>query len=135
MKTINTIHPQGDSGGPLMYLEASGSKPYMKLIGVVSWGSGCGSDNPGVYARVTSECLEWEPENSTKTLKPGFAKYAVDANLFRLGSTNPKKNYQPLDAFFLEGRHPLSRVLDSNKKKYPGAGNLFFDWWTLVGTG
>ena len=29
------------------------------------------------------------------------AKYAVDVNLFRLGSTNPKKNSQPLDAFFL----------------------------------
>jgi len=49
---------QGDSGGPLMYSEASGSKPYMKLIGVVSWGSGCGSDNPGVYARVTNQ-LTW----------------------------------------------------------------------------
>ena len=32
-----------------------------------------------------------ELENSTKTLKPGFAKYVIDANLFLLGSTNPKK--------------------------------------------
>ena len=37
-----------------------------------------------------------ELENSTKTLKPGFVKYAVDANLFRLGSTNPIKKIQPL---------------------------------------
>ena len=28
-----------------------------------------------------------------RTLKPGLAKYAVDANLFRLGSTNPKKKF------------------------------------------
>ena len=37
-----------------------------------------------------------------KKLKPGFAKYAVDANLFRLGSTNPRKNSQPLIAFLCE---------------------------------
>ena len=29
--------------------------------------------------------------HACKKLKPVMAKYAVDANLFRLGSTNPKK--------------------------------------------
>ena len=29
-----------------------------------------------------------------------IAKYAVDANLFQLGSTNSKKNIQAMDDFF-----------------------------------
>ncbi|MFF2727332.1 S1 family peptidase [Streptomyces sp. NPDC058008] len=42
---------QGDSGGPLV---ARG-----RLIGLVSWGSGCGSpDSPGVYTRV-SAAIGW----------------------------------------------------------------------------
>ncbi|MEU0137489.1 serine protease [Streptomyces sp. NPDC006296] len=42
---------QGDSGGPLV---ARG-----RLVGLVSWGSGCGSpDSPGVYTRV-SAAIRW----------------------------------------------------------------------------
>ena len=37
--------------------------------------------------------------NPPRIIEEIIAKYAVDANLFRLGSTNPKKN--PASVFFL----------------------------------
>uniref|UniRef100_A0A2K5CB28 Transmembrane serine protease 11B n=1 Tax=Aotus nancymaae TaxID=37293 RepID=A0A2K5CB28_AOTNA len=43
---------QNDSGGPLTYPD---SRNIWHLIGIVSWGDGCGKKNkPGVYTRVTS---------------------------------------------------------------------------------
>ena len=70
-------------------------------------------------------------QNTEETI----AKYAVDANLFRLGSTNPKKNIPPLDFFFQYLKKKLKRGASPLIKKIPGAGYFFKDWWTLVRTG
>ncbi|XP_034521516.1 transmembrane protease serine 4 [Ailuropoda melanoleuca] len=45
---------QGDSGGPLMY-----HSDQWQVVGIVSWGHGCGSPStPGVYTKVTAY-LNW----------------------------------------------------------------------------
>ncbi|KAF2346485.1 Serine proteases trypsin domain [Trinorchestia longiramus] len=46
---------QGDSGGPMVVMDGSNAE----LVGVVSWGYGCGEPrSPGVYTRVT-EFVSW----------------------------------------------------------------------------
>ena len=52
---------QGDSGGPLTISSSSShsNQEQFDLIGVVSWGIGCGHPKyPGVYARVSKQ-LRW----------------------------------------------------------------------------
>ena len=47
------LSTQGDSGGPLVVKE---NGKYV-LVGVVSYGSGCASTTPGVYARCMINVL------------------------------------------------------------------------------
>ena len=52
---------QGDSGGPAILLERGGagrSGERGVLVGLTSWGYGCGRrDKPGVYTRYTGDIL------------------------------------------------------------------------------
>uniref|UniRef100_A0A8D0HAS4 Plasminogen activator n=1 Tax=Sphenodon punctatus TaxID=8508 RepID=A0A8D0HAS4_SPHPU len=49
---------KGDSGGPLVCTKDD----RMHLIGIISWGIGCGQDLPGVYTNV-SRYLSWIQDN------------------------------------------------------------------------
>jgi len=46
---------QGDSGGPMV---VKNDNNRFEVVGLVSWGRGCASGTPGVYARV-STYLDW----------------------------------------------------------------------------
>uniref|UniRef100_A0A8C7ENQ0 t-plasminogen activator n=1 Tax=Neovison vison TaxID=452646 RepID=A0A8C7ENQ0_NEOVI len=50
---------QGDSGGPLVCMKDN----RMTLVGIISWGIGCGQkDVPGIYTKVTNY-LDWIQNN------------------------------------------------------------------------
>ncbi|XP_053668020.1 uncharacterized protein LOC128718415 [Anopheles marshallii] len=49
---------EGDSGGPLYYVAGGAYEPKYYLLGVTSFGAGCGSNTPSVYTRI-SYYLDW----------------------------------------------------------------------------
>lgn len=60
--SVNCYHHvwfQGDSGGPFVAEDCLSKTSRYRLLGVVSWGTGCAMPKkPGVYTRV-SRFLPW----------------------------------------------------------------------------
>lgn len=59
----------GDSGGPLQIKLLGGSRMHPFIIGVTSFGKGCGTETPGVYVRL-SEYKDWIKTVSGISLEP-----------------------------------------------------------------
>ena len=58
---------QGDSGGPMVMQH--GHNQLYSLVGVVSWGDGCGkAEKPGVYTKVINY-LDWIEQTTNTTLR------------------------------------------------------------------
>jgi secreted trypsin-like serine protease len=49
----------GDSGGPLLVVNSGDNKNY--LVGLTSFGFGCGTSFPSIYTRVSSY-IDWIEE-------------------------------------------------------------------------
>lgn len=78
---------QGDSGGPLIFntQDASGvldgPKSADRLLGLVSWGDGCGqTGSPGVYTNLPlmKEWVDWNVEASPR---PAGCRFAANATV------------------------------------------------------
>ena len=60
----------GDSGGPLTINRGAG---YTELVGIVSFGTGCGSEGyPGVYSNVADSSIKTFIENALSAPPPAF---------------------------------------------------------------
>lgn len=72
---------QQDSGGPLVVRTTTNSRTYWEVVGVVSFGVGCGSkDYPGVYSRV-STFVPWIVRTAIALTPPVEVTRGVDVFL------------------------------------------------------
>uniref|UniRef100_A0A182PQ56 Peptidase S1 domain-containing protein n=1 Tax=Anopheles epiroticus TaxID=199890 RepID=A0A182PQ56_9DIPT len=68
---------EGDSGGPLYHVAGGDDSPKYYLLGVTSFGAGCGSSNPSVYTRI-SFYLDWiEQHGCASPFPPGMRHVAA----------------------------------------------------------
>jgi trypsin len=97
----------GDSGGPLV-VPADTSRSSWFLVGIVSWGDGCGRRNfPTVYTEVAAH-LDWLAENGASTVDGDRFESGVGAHIPALGTIGKAGPY-PLEVD-VSGFGPVASV-------------------------
>ena len=82
----------GDSGGPLV-VPADERRSSWFLVGIVSWGDGCGRrDAPTVYTEVSAH-LDWLAENGASTVEGDRFSSETGARIPALGTTGKAGPY------------------------------------------
>lgn len=118
---------QGDSGGPLVAYptDRSGNK-YALLVGIVSWGIGCGNTGyPQMYSRP-SGAAQWLQNNICR-FTPGCANYTNATDTTGASSSNSTFTFK-LSIIFQYDANPqqttwaLVQVLQNGSQQNMGTG-------------
>ena len=112
---------QGDSGGPLL----AGTGPASRLVGVVSWGDGCGRATPGVYTRL-SAYRDWlVAQGVPVTLAPRdrvaprttiAPAVGLRGTIVRLRFTSSESSRRTKEVIYI--RSPRVRVVSTLRSRY-----------------
>lgn len=79
---------QGDSGGPLVKFQGAGNTDPL-LVGVTSWGRGCGTTHPGVYANVAANSY-WIEQVMLNKAQPSDTRFECRCCTRRFKTCTPK---------------------------------------------
>lgn len=99
----------GDSGGPLQVKVLGNDRLTPFLVGVTSFGKGCGTETPGVYVRL-SEYVDWIEQVTDVTFQPQeciwkYVEYReYDPDILVDKSSNGKFEYLDFTKKHIENR-------------------------------
>lgn len=97
---------EGDSGGPLI---VKGDSPEEDMqVGIVSWGSGCANNFPGVYSRV-AEAKEWIDDTVCKMSSTAPAKCPEKSRVRANAATSTSGTGCSDEELYCSGNHILPK--------------------------
>lgn len=105
----------GDSGGPLLWFDGG----EWKLLGVTSWGAGCGlAQKPGVYTRIPS-FMDFFADYMNPSV---FSAFAAGIDTFTSASLSGGAGYAQTRFFTGEGFASVSRPTNTQRTIALGVG-------------